>query len=69
MLNPNRDSGPRTMMNLKSIEMSLVGHQYLPNGGRRYLLEKEVVQPHLPVRLPCYDFTPVTLLAFGAPRL
>lgn len=24
------------------------------------LPEKEVIQPHLPVRLPCYDFTPVT---------
>ena len=24
------------------------------------LLRKEVIQPHLPVRLPCYDFTPVT---------
>ena len=23
------------------------------------LLRKEVIQPHLPVRLPCYDFTPV----------
>ena len=23
-------------------------------------LKKEVIQPHLPVRLPCYDFTPVT---------
>ena len=23
------------------------------------LLEKEVIQPHLPVRLPCYDFTPL----------
>ena len=22
-------------------------------------LRKEVIQPHLPVRLPCYDFTPV----------
>ena len=21
---------------------------------------KEVIQPHLPVRLPCYDFVPVT---------
>ena len=26
------------------------------------LLEKEVIQPHLPVRLPCYDFAPVTSL-------
>ena len=26
----------------------------------RYLhLRKEVIQPHLPIRLPCYDFTPV----------
>ena len=23
------------------------------------LLRKEVIQPHVPVRLPCYDFTPV----------
>ena len=26
---------------------------------------KEVIQPHLPIRLPCYDFTPVTRPAFG----
>ena len=26
---------------------------------RMYLPRKEVIQPHLPVRLPCYDFTPV----------
>ena len=25
----------------------------------RSLPRKEVIQPHLPVRLPCYDFTPV----------
>ena len=24
-----------------------------------FFLRKEVIQPHLPVRLPCYDFTPV----------
>ena len=27
------------------------------------LLRKEVIQPHLPIRLPCYDFTPVIGLA------
>ena len=27
--------------------------------------KKEVFQPHLPVRLPCYDFTPVTNPALG----
>ena len=25
-----------------------------------FFLRKEVIQPHLPIRLPCYDFTPVT---------
>jgi hypothetical protein len=28
-------------------------------------LRKEVIQPHLPVRLPCYDFAPVISLTFG----
>ena len=27
-------------------------------------LRKEVIQPHLPIRLPCYDFTPVIRPAF-----
>ena len=40
-------------------------------GGRARALRdalprKEVIQPHLPVRLPCYDFTPLTLHTFGA---
>ena len=37
------------------------------------LHRKEVIQPHLPIRLPCYDFTPVigptlgsSLLAVGS---
>ena len=29
------------------------------------LLRKEVIQPHLPIRLPCYDFTPVINPTFG----
>ena len=29
------------------------------------LLRKEVIQPHLPIRLPCYDFTPITNPTFG----
>ena len=31
----------------------------------RSLLRKEVIQPHLPIRLPCYDFTPITGPTFG----
>ena len=30
------------------------------------LPRKEVIQPHLPIRLPCYDFTPVIDLTFGS---
>ena len=32
-----------------------------PHNGMHYvvLLRKEVIQPHLPVRLPCYDFVPI----------
>ena len=30
------------------------------------LLRKEVIQPHLPIRLPCYDFTPVINPTFGS---
>ena len=35
-------------------------------GLEKSLPRKEVIQPHLPVRLPCYDFTPLTLHTFDA---
>ena len=31
---------------------------------RQTLLRKEVIQPHLPVRLPCYDFVPIASPTF-----
>ena len=34
-----------------------------------FLYRKEVIQPHLPVRLPCYDFTPLTRHTFGTAPL
>ena len=33
--------------------------------NRIALHRKEVIQPHLPIRLPCYDFTPVAYPTFG----
>ena len=34
------------------------------------LPRKEVIQPHLPVRLPCYDFVPIAGPALdGCPQL
>ena len=32
----------------------------------RCILRKEVIQPQVPLRLPCYDFTPVTNHSLGA---
>ena len=38
------------------------------NRSRRLskLLRKEVIQPQVPLRLPCYDFTPITNHTLGA---
>jgi hypothetical protein len=38
----------------------LEGHPHQHDG----LLRKEVIQPHLPVRLPCYDFVPIASPTF-----
>ena len=34
-----------------------------------FYLRKEVIQPHLPIRLPCYDFTLVIGSTFGSSSL
>ena len=31
-----------------------------------YTIKKEVIQPQLPLQLPCYDFVPVTDPALGS---
>src|SRR6185436_16691308 len=40
------------------------GQQDRAHHQRRWLLRKEVIQPHLPVRLPCYDFVPIASPTF-----
>ena len=40
------------------------GRGLLPDLRREVLLRKEVIQPHLPVRLPCYDFVPIASPTF-----
>ena len=35
------------------------------NAALTRFLRKEVIQPHLPIRLPCYDFTPIIEPTFG----
>ena len=35
------------------------------SGAFGQILRKEVIQPQVPLRLPCYDFTPVTVHSLG----
>ncbi len=42
------------------LPLSAFGSEELTRGSG-----KEVIQPQVPLRLPCYDFAPVTALAFG----
>ena len=41
-------------------------HRVEQTAGLSRLLRKEVIQPQVPLRLPCYDFTPITDHTFGA---
>ena len=36
-----------------------------PQRPTHHILRKEVIQPHLPIRLPCYDFVPLAPHTFG----
>jgi len=35
-------------------------------GFSKEVLRKEVIQPQVPLRLPCYDLVPITGFTFGA---
>ena len=41
--------------------------QYREETPKRRHSRKEVFQPHLPVRLPCYDLAPITGFTLGRP--
>ncbi len=51
-----------------TVDVPLVRHHHAPDDTRTWsgcvLLRKEVIQPHLPVRLPCYDFVPIASPTF-----
>ncbi len=40
----------------------------LATRSRGIILRKEVIQPQVPLRLPCYDLVPITGFTFGACR-
>ncbi len=47
----------------------LCRHAPRGTGASKLSLRKEVIQPQVPLRLPCYDLVPITELAFGAALL
>ena len=50
---------PRRIATGKFVTNLLITKQYNQFPYLFLFLRKEVIQPHLPIRLPCYDFTPV----------
>ena len=60
---------PRRIATGKFVTNLLITKQYNQFPYLFLFLRKEVIQPHLPIRLPCYDFTPVTSPAFGSSLL
>src|SRR5690554_4044381 len=46
-------------------DCSLKTKQIITPTFSNIFLRKEVIQPHLPIRLPCYDFTPIICPTFG----
>ena len=69
---PARTSSPFRLFsplpNLPTLPVLPTPFRSLPSFPFASLPRKEVIQPHLPIRLPCYDFTPVIGLTFdGCP--
>ena len=60
------DTGRAFLLSSPGPPGSPTTQQYTPNPYCFFSLRKEVIQPHLPIRLPCYDFTPVIDPAFGS---
>ena len=53
------------LYNFIGFDLGNVGFFSELTGSTELFPRKEVIQPHLPVRLPCYDFPPVTNPALG----
>ena len=57
-----------TLLNLETTEIALTCQRLLFLFGHPFrdaFSRKEVFQPHLPVRLPCYDLAPITNFTLG----
>ena len=52
--------GPARKAGLRHLSGQMKDQVIVFFSKKAILPRKEVIQPHLPVRLPCYDFTPLT---------
>ena len=62
---PDRDPR-RASRSLKTGLYAMKTWVLTPRFVPKHVLRKEVIQPQVPLRLPCYDFTPVTNHSLGA---
>ncbi len=60
---PNQQEASQPAIDDSTSEHHHARQDIRPASGR-VLLRKEVIQPHLPVRLPCYDFVPIASPTF-----
>ena len=58
---PDRAGQPTGQRSTRELHTGMNVRSWLWTALSRHqvLLRKEVIQPHLPVRLPCYDFVPI----------
>jgi hypothetical protein len=56
---PTRRSHRTEVLNSQWFTEFLDHRRYVRPSGEPRCSRKEVIQPHLPVRLPCYDFVPI----------
>ena len=68
-VSPDRIAARSFWLSGSALLLTLIDNQTVKHTSRpllRLLFRKEVIQPHLPIRLPCYDFTPVIRPTLGS---
>ena len=72
LIRPTSSSVPFRSLKIEqqlTLSKSLVKYDYVFLKRNHILHRKEVIQPHLPIRLPCYDLTPIIEPTFGCSLL
>ena len=65
-LNPRGEPAYEAVGSGDGADVALSMPRHLRPGISKEVLRKEVIQPQVPLRLPCYDLVPITGFIFGA---